>query len=71
METADDDLIVFTAAPLKSAKARALANAGVELVSTKVRKGKIDLAAVMKELGRREILSVLLEAGPRMNGAAL
>jgi diaminohydroxyphosphoribosylaminopyrimidine deaminase/5-amino-6-(5-phosphoribosylamino)uracil reductase len=71
VETVDDDLLVFTAAPLKSAKARALQNGGVELVGLKASKGKIDLAAVVKELGRREMLSVLLEAGPRMNAAAL
>jgi diaminohydroxyphosphoribosylaminopyrimidine deaminase/5-amino-6-(5-phosphoribosylamino)uracil reductase len=71
VETAEDDLLVVTTAPLKSAKARALQNAGVELLAVKASKGKIDLAAVMKELGQREILSVLLEAGPRMNAAAL
>ena len=31
----------------------------------------MDLNAVLKELGRRELLSVLLEAGPRLNAAAL
>lgn len=71
VETADDDLLVFTAASLKSPKARKLQNAGVELVSLKARGGKLDLNAVLKELGRRDILSALLEAGPRLNGAAL
>jgi diaminohydroxyphosphoribosylaminopyrimidine deaminase/5-amino-6-(5-phosphoribosylamino)uracil reductase len=69
--TADDDLLVLTAASLKSPKARKLQNAGVELVHVKPREGKMDLNAVLKELGRREILSVLLEAGPRLNAAAL
>ena len=71
VKTADDDLLVITGASLKSPKARALQNAGVELVAMKARKGKIDLMEVMKELGHREILSALLEAGPRMNAAAL
>jgi diaminohydroxyphosphoribosylaminopyrimidine deaminase / 5-amino-6-(5-phosphoribosylamino)uracil reductase len=71
VKTADDDLLVFTGASLKSAKARELQNAGVELVSMKLRRGKIDLKDVMKILGRRDILSVLLEGGPRLNGAAL
>jgi diaminohydroxyphosphoribosylaminopyrimidine deaminase/5-amino-6-(5-phosphoribosylamino)uracil reductase len=71
VETVDDDLLVFTAASLKSPKARRLQNAGVELIQVKARQGKIDLQAVVKELGKREILSVLLEAGPRMNGSAL
>jgi diaminohydroxyphosphoribosylaminopyrimidine deaminase / 5-amino-6-(5-phosphoribosylamino)uracil reductase len=71
VQTADDDLLVFTGVSLKSPKARKLQNAGVEVVQAKSRGGKIDLAPVLKELGRREILSVLLEAGPRLNGAAL
>jgi len=71
VQTADDDLLVFTGVSLKSPKARKLQNAGVELVQLRAAGGKIDLQAVLKELGRREILSVLLEAGPRLNGAAL
>jgi diaminohydroxyphosphoribosylaminopyrimidine deaminase/5-amino-6-(5-phosphoribosylamino)uracil reductase len=35
------------------------------------RNRRIDLETVMAELGRREILSVLLEAGPTLNGDAL
>ncbi len=71
VQTAGEDLLVFTAASLKSPKARNLQNAGVELVGTKPRAGKVDLAAVLEELGRREVLSVLLEAGPHLNAAAL
>jgi diaminohydroxyphosphoribosylaminopyrimidine deaminase/5-amino-6-(5-phosphoribosylamino)uracil reductase len=71
VETAEDDLIVFTAVSLKSAKARKLQNAGIEIVQVKARGGRIDLRAALAELGRREILSVLLEAGPTLNGAAL
>jgi diaminohydroxyphosphoribosylaminopyrimidine deaminase/5-amino-6-(5-phosphoribosylamino)uracil reductase len=71
VQTTDDDLLIFTGASLKSSKARALQNAGVELLATKPRKGKINLETVAKELGHREILSVLLEAGPHLNAAAL
>lgn len=69
--TADDDLLVFTAASLNSAKARKLQKAGVEIVRAKAKNGRIDLQTVIAELGRREITSVLLEAGPTLNGAAL
>ena len=71
VKTSDDDLLVFTAAPLNSAKARKLQNAGVELVHAKAKNGRVDLPAILAELGRREILSVVLEAGPTLNGAAL
>ena len=71
VETADDDLVVFTAASLKSPRARKLQNGGIEIVQVNAKGGRIELRRVMTELGRREILSVLLEAGPTLNGAAL
>jgi diaminohydroxyphosphoribosylaminopyrimidine deaminase/5-amino-6-(5-phosphoribosylamino)uracil reductase len=77
VQTADDDLLVYTSALLKTPKARKLQNAGVELIEVKrspaaegSRTG-LDLSAVLKDLGRRDILSVLLEAGPHLNAAAL
>jgi len=71
VKTSDDDLLVFTAGPVNSVKARKLQDAGIELVPTKAKDGRIDLLSVLAELGSREILSVLLEAGPTLNGAAL
>jgi diaminohydroxyphosphoribosylaminopyrimidine deaminase / 5-amino-6-(5-phosphoribosylamino)uracil reductase len=71
VQTSDDDLLVFTAAPPKSPKARKLENAGVELVQLNRSRNGLDLNAAFKELGRRDILSVLLEAGPHLNAAAL
>jgi diaminohydroxyphosphoribosylaminopyrimidine deaminase / 5-amino-6-(5-phosphoribosylamino)uracil reductase len=71
VETADDDLLVFTAAALNSPKAKKLQRAGVEIVRAPAKAGRIDLAAVLTELRRRNILSVLLEAGPSLNGAAI
>jgi diaminohydroxyphosphoribosylaminopyrimidine deaminase/5-amino-6-(5-phosphoribosylamino)uracil reductase len=71
VQTADDDLLVFTAAPLDSPKARRLQKEGVEVLRARATRGRIDLKSVLAELGKREILSVLLEAGPTLNGAAL
>ena len=71
VKTADDDVIVFTHAKLDSPKARRLQKGGVEVVRASTWRGRIDLAAVITELGRREICSILLEAGPTLNGAAL
>src|SRR5690349_20777736 len=71
VETADDDLLVFTAASLKSPKARRLQSKGIELVRARARQGRIDLSTVLAELGRRDILGVLLEAGPSLNGSAV
>lgn len=71
VQTADDDLLVFTSASLKSPKARNLQNAGIELVRLIAPNRAAFLRQALKELGRRDILGVLLEAGPALNAAAL
>jgi diaminohydroxyphosphoribosylaminopyrimidine deaminase/5-amino-6-(5-phosphoribosylamino)uracil reductase len=69
--SADHDVLVFTRAPENSPKARALRRAGVEVVRLPGRGPKPGVAQAVTELGRREILSVLLEAGAGLNSAAL
>jgi diaminohydroxyphosphoribosylaminopyrimidine deaminase / 5-amino-6-(5-phosphoribosylamino)uracil reductase len=71
VKSARGDVLVFTTQPPDSLRARALQRAGVEVVRLPARRGRIDLKAVMRELGRRQILDVLLEAGAELNGAAL
>ncbi len=71
VKTSDDDLLVVTGESLTSAKARKLQNEGLQLVQAKTKKGRIDLPWVINELGKRGILSVILEAGSILNGAAL
>ena len=71
VKTANDDLLIVTAASLKSGKSRKLEKLGVEIVQVKSRGGKIELNGVLRELANRDILSVLLEAGPHLNGTAL
>jgi len=71
VKSADKDLLVLTVAPLKSARARKLQDAGVEIVRVSGKRGLLDLKSVLDELGRREFANVLLEAGPRLNSSAL
>lgn len=71
VQSGKGDILVFTNAAETSPRARALRREGVELVRASSRGYRLNLAQVMAELGRREILSVLLEAGPTLNGAAL
>jgi len=71
VQSSDDDILVFTRASLKSAKAKRLQQRGVELVRAKSGRGGIDLRAVLDELGRRDLLGALLEAGTALNSAAL
>ncbi len=71
VKEAERDVLVFTRQSPDSPRARALRKASVEVVRLPARGKRMDLVAAMKELGRREILTVLLEAGTRLNGAAL
>jgi diaminohydroxyphosphoribosylaminopyrimidine deaminase/5-amino-6-(5-phosphoribosylamino)uracil reductase len=70
-QSAQNDVLIFTNQRPGSRRVRALQKAGVEIVTAHSRVGYLDLESVLAELGRREILSVLLEAGPTLNGTAL
>jgi len=71
VRSAENDLLVFTGESPASKKARALIRVGVEVVRLRTRRRRIDLRDVIRELGRREILSVMVEAGAELNGAML
>jgi len=82
--SAKGDVLVFTCESASSKRARALQSAGIEIVQcnpaktagnrrrgVKPRSQQPDLNQVLAELARRDILSVLLEAGATLNDAAL
>jgi diaminohydroxyphosphoribosylaminopyrimidine deaminase / 5-amino-6-(5-phosphoribosylamino)uracil reductase len=71
VKTAARDVLVITLMDANHARARRLREAGVDVVSVRSRGGRIDLRAVARELGKREILNVIVEAGSEVNGAAL
>jgi len=71
VRSADSDVVVFTRKKVDSPNARALRRAGVEVLRVPGLGAKPGLAWMIEELGRREILSVLLEAGATLNSAAL
>ena len=56
-------------APLK--KIDALKAAGADVLIVEAKKGRVCLETLMRELGRREITSVLIEGGAEINAAAL
>jgi len=71
VKSVDADVAVFTTLPLDSPKALALERAGVAVVRVPAKRGHVDLHAVLRNLGKHQILNVLLEAGAELNGAAL
>lgn len=71
VRTSKSDVLVFTKGRASPRRMRELKKAGIEVVHAPCKGRRIDLDFVLVELGRREILSVLLEAGPALNGDAL
>jgi diaminohydroxyphosphoribosylaminopyrimidine deaminase/5-amino-6-(5-phosphoribosylamino)uracil reductase len=71
VKSADADVAVFTTLPLDSPKALALERAGDAVVRAPAKRGHVDLHAILRNLGKHQILNVLLEAGAELNGAAL
>ncbi|NWF53343.1 MAG: bifunctional diaminohydroxyphosphoribosylaminopyrimidine deaminase/5-amino-6-(5-phosphoribosylamino)uracil reductase RibD [Syntrophaceae bacterium] len=64
--------LVATTPAAAPAQVRRLQRANVEVLIVKNRRnGKVSLGALMEELGRRGILSVLLEGGPTLSASAL
>lgn len=71
VKSAQRDVIVYTIRSHDSTKARALERAGVDVVRVPAHAGRVDLQTVLRDLGNRQILNVILEAGANLNGAAL
>ena len=71
VQSAQGDLLIVTTQTVDSKKARDLIRAGAEVIRIRGRRGRIDLRAVIRELGQREILSLLVEGGAELNGAML
>ncbi len=63
--------IVVTAASLKSAKAKRLASEQVELWNVPATEGRIDLAAVLNQLGEAGLLHALVEGGAQVHASML
>jgi len=71
VKSAVGDVAVCTKQSARSSRARALLKAGAFLVRIPGRSRRPDLHRVLKELGSWDIQSVLVEAGPTLNWAAL
>ncbi len=70
--TAEGDVLVFTAAPAGfPARSPTAQSRNQKSCAFRRAAAELDLRAVMRELGRRDILSVILESGPTLNRAAL
>ena len=62
-------VLIATALPDDALRARALRERGVDIVSVPDNQGKVDLTALMAELGNRGIDSVLVEGGGTLHAS--
>jgi diaminohydroxyphosphoribosylaminopyrimidine deaminase / 5-amino-6-(5-phosphoribosylamino)uracil reductase len=67
----DDGKVLVVAAREDAAKAGALRARGAEVISIPNAQGKTELMSVMRELGKRGINELHVEAGTRLNGSLL
>ncbi|MGD9786340.1 MAG: bifunctional diaminohydroxyphosphoribosylaminopyrimidine deaminase/5-amino-6-(5-phosphoribosylamino)uracil reductase RibD [Sulfuricellaceae bacterium] len=68
---AQGSVLIAAMAGADARKAEHLRAAGAEVLELPQRDGHVDLAALLAELGRRELNEVTVEAGARLNGALL
>ena len=64
-------VLIFCAVDAPMARRSALESVGAEIISVSGHDGELKLPEVLKELGCRNILSVLVEGGSRIHGAFL
>lgn len=67
--SAEAPVLVLATEGASGAGENALLESGVEVSRLPAAAGRLDLASVWKELGRRRVNSVLVEAGPELNTA--
>jgi diaminohydroxyphosphoribosylaminopyrimidine deaminase/5-amino-6-(5-phosphoribosylamino)uracil reductase len=70
VRSAQDDVLVFYVSA-DTERERALEAAGVRIEKLDAVDGHVSLARVIERLGEMQVLNAMLEAGPRLNSAAL
>jgi diaminohydroxyphosphoribosylaminopyrimidine deaminase/5-amino-6-(5-phosphoribosylamino)uracil reductase len=63
------EVLVAVAAPFDSEKKEKLTQAGAEVVELPARGGSVDIVELLKLLGKREIVTVLVEGGGKLLGS--
>ena len=71
VQSADSDLLIATTSAGNPDRRRALENRGAEVVVFDGPRGRVDLRDVVAFLGKRQCLNVTIEAGSKVNWAAL
>ena len=70
-EDRETPVLVFCADNASEARKTALESAGAEIATVREHGGELDLLKVLRELGKRNVLGVLVEGGSRVHGSFL
>lgn len=71
VKSVDSDLLVVTTSAATPERRKALSDRGVPIEVMDNPRGRVDLKALVEWLARRDILSLMIEAGSKLNWAAL
>ncbi|MCB1019474.1 MAG: bifunctional diaminohydroxyphosphoribosylaminopyrimidine deaminase/5-amino-6-(5-phosphoribosylamino)uracil reductase RibD [Bryobacterales bacterium] len=69
--TAEGDVVIATTSAAPAARREALEQHGVKVWVCDSPKGRVDLKSVIEAVGQREMTSLMIEAGSKLNWAAL
>ena len=64
-------LIVATTEKAPKKKVKQLQQKGIKVIQTKSKQGRVDLKDLMSQLGKLEIMSIMLEGGSELNASAI
>lgn len=64
-------LIIATTTKAVKSRVKELQQKGVTIIITKLKNGMVDLEDLMKQLGKHEITSVMIEGGSELNSSAI
>lgn len=71
VESCQDDLIIFCTSVAPKDRWKALEARGVEVIAADSPSGRVDLQAIVSTLASRRYLSLMIEAGSKLNWAVL
>lgn len=64
-------LIIATTTKTPKNEIKKLLQRGISIITTKPKKGMVDLLDLMKQLGKREITNMMIEGGSQLNSSAI
>ncbi|MBE0659643.1 MAG: bifunctional diaminohydroxyphosphoribosylaminopyrimidine deaminase/5-amino-6-(5-phosphoribosylamino)uracil reductase RibD [Bryobacteraceae bacterium] len=71
VQSCQDDLIIFCTSVASKDRWKALESRGVEVIAADAPSGRVDLPTIVSTLAERRYLSLMIEAGSKLNWAVL